>query len=187
MTFAPELIIDSDSHITEPRDVWTARVPAKFRDVVPHVVERDRVETWIMQDKPLTPVGVTAPAGWPTFPPEYPPTLRGLHPGAYDARARLEYMDGAGIWAQVLVPERRRVRQPKLPDARRRGAEAPLRHRLQRLPARVGLGGYPPPPRCRGYAVLGHRGHGARRSSVASPSARGASSSPASRNGTACR
>ena len=29
MTPAPELIIDADSHITEPSDVWTARVPAK--------------------------------------------------------------------------------------------------------------------------------------------------------------
>lgn len=104
MTLVPELIIDSDSHITEPRDVWTARVPAKFRERVPHVVKRGDVETWVMGDKPLTPVGVTAPAGWPTFPPEYPPTFEDVHPGSFDARARLEYMDGAGIWAQVLYP-----------------------------------------------------------------------------------
>jgi len=32
MTLAPELIIDSQSHITELRHVWTAWVPAKFGD-----------------------------------------------------------------------------------------------------------------------------------------------------------
>ena len=104
MTLAPELIIDADSHITEPRDVWTARVPAKYRDRVPHVVREGPKDLWVLDDKPLTPVGVTAPAGWPTFPPEYPPTYADVHPGSYDADARLRYMDGAGIWAQVLYP-----------------------------------------------------------------------------------
>ena len=75
MTLAPELIIDADSHITEPADVWTARVPAKFRDDVPHVVKKGAADVWVLGDKSLTPVGVTAPAGWPTFPPEYPPTF----------------------------------------------------------------------------------------------------------------
>ena len=38
-----DLIIDADSHVTEPPDVWTARVPAKYRDDVPQVVRRGRV------------------------------------------------------------------------------------------------------------------------------------------------
>jgi predicted TIM-barrel fold metal-dependent hydrolase len=104
MTMAPELIIDADSHITEPPDVWTSRVPARYRDEVPHVVRQGTADTWVLQDQRLSPVGVTAPAGWPTFPPEYPQTYQDCHPGAYDAKARLDYMDGAGIWAQVLYP-----------------------------------------------------------------------------------
>lgn len=99
-----ETIIDADSHITEPPDVWTARVPAKYRDDVPHVVRRGPADIWVLGEESLTPVGVTAPAGWPTFPPEYPPTYEDCHPGAYDAQARLKYMDEAGIWAQVLYP-----------------------------------------------------------------------------------
>ena len=71
---------------------------------VPHVVREGPKDLWVLDDKPLTPVGVTAPAGWPTFPPEYPPTYADVHPGSYDADARLRYMDGAGIWAQVLYP-----------------------------------------------------------------------------------
>ncbi|CAI7974805.1 MULTISPECIES: amidohydrolase family protein [unclassified Parafrankia] len=101
---APELIIDADSHITEPPDVWTARVPAKYREDVPHVVRQGTADTWVLHGERLAPVGVTAPAGWPTFPPEYPQTYEDCHPGAYQADARLKYMDEAGIWAQVLYP-----------------------------------------------------------------------------------
>jgi predicted TIM-barrel fold metal-dependent hydrolase len=49
-------------------------------------------------------VGTTAPAGWPTFPPEYPGRYEECHPGAYQSSARLAYMDSEGIWAQVLYP-----------------------------------------------------------------------------------
>jgi predicted TIM-barrel fold metal-dependent hydrolase len=104
MALAPQLIIDADSHVTEPADVWTARVPSRYRDLVPKVVEQESRQVWTLQDKPLTPVGITAPAGWPTFPPEYPPGYADIHPGAFDAGQRLKYMDGAGIWAQVLYP-----------------------------------------------------------------------------------
>jgi predicted TIM-barrel fold metal-dependent hydrolase len=101
---AVELIIDSDSHITETHDVWTSRVPSKFRDDVPRVVRDGGMDIWMLGDQRLTPVGVTAPAGWPTFPPEYPHTYGDCHPGAYLADERLRYMDEAGIWAQVLYP-----------------------------------------------------------------------------------
>jgi predicted TIM-barrel fold metal-dependent hydrolase len=99
-----DLIIDADSHITEPPDVWTARVPAKYRDEVPRVERLDAVDTWMLNGQRLAPVGATAPAGWPTHPPEYPQTYEDCHPGAYQAAARLDYMDQSGIWAQVLYP-----------------------------------------------------------------------------------
>jgi predicted TIM-barrel fold metal-dependent hydrolase len=99
-----ELVIDADSHITEPPDVWTSRVPAKYRDDVPQVVRQGTADTWVLRGQRLAPVGVTAPAGWPSHPPEYPQTYDDCHPGAYQADARLRYMDEAGIWAQVLYP-----------------------------------------------------------------------------------
>jgi hypothetical protein len=91
VALAPELIIDADSHITEPADVWTARVPARHRENVPHVVRQGSRDMWVLADKPLTPVGVTAPAGWPTFPPDYPQSFEDVHPGSYEASARLRY------------------------------------------------------------------------------------------------
>ncbi len=99
-----DVIIDADSHITEPPDVWTARVPAKYRDAVPHVERQGPTDTWVLNGQRIGLVGVSAPAGWPSHPPEYPPTYSDCHPGAYQADARLRYMDEAGIWAQVLYP-----------------------------------------------------------------------------------
>ncbi|MEI8001028.1 MAG: amidohydrolase family protein [Actinomycetes bacterium] len=98
-------IIDADSHVTEPKDTWTARVPRRFVDDVPHVVRTDDGrDTWFLQGQPIGTMGVSAPAGWPGFPPEYPPTLDDVHPAAHDAAARLHYLDEAGLWAQVLYP-----------------------------------------------------------------------------------
>ena len=141
MALAPQLIIDADSHVTEPADVWTARVPSRYRDDVPRVVEQGPAGGWMLQDKPLTPVGVTAPAGWPTFPPEYPPTYEDCHPGAYDARDRLEYMDEAGIWAQVLYPNVGGFGSQNFLELDDEELKLLCVTRLQRLPPGVGVRG----------------------------------------------
>jgi predicted TIM-barrel fold metal-dependent hydrolase len=99
------LIIDADSHITEPHDVWTSRVPSRYIGDVPHVVSDEQgKEIWILDDVEIESVGFSAPAGFPGFPPSFPQTLAACHPAAYDAEARLQYLDEAGIWAQVLYP-----------------------------------------------------------------------------------
>jgi hypothetical protein len=36
-----------DDHIVEPRHVWSERVPAKFKDRAPHVIEQDGAEMWV--------------------------------------------------------------------------------------------------------------------------------------------
>ena len=33
-------IISVDDHVVEPPDLWTSRLPAKFRDRAPHVVRQ---------------------------------------------------------------------------------------------------------------------------------------------------
>ena len=42
------MVIDCDTHITEPPDVWTARLPAKFRDRAPTIVhdEKNGWDVW---------------------------------------------------------------------------------------------------------------------------------------------
>jgi predicted TIM-barrel fold metal-dependent hydrolase len=99
-------LIDADTHITEPADVWTSRVPSRWKDRVPQVRWDDasQEECWFLEDQKLSPVGMTAMAGWPEKFPQHPPTFEASHAGAYDASARLRYMDEIGCWAQVLYP-----------------------------------------------------------------------------------
>ncbi len=99
-------MIDSDTHVTEPPDVWTSRVPARFRDQVPRV-EWDpelKEQAWYIGSLRINSVGITANAGWKEPYPAHPPRYEDAHPGSYDAHARLRYMDELGIWAMVLYP-----------------------------------------------------------------------------------
>ncbi len=98
-------IIDVDTHVTETPDLWTSRAPAAMRDRVPHVVAgSDGTQRWsVGQGGPIAHVGMTATAGRGSF--KHPPkNYDEMHPGAYDAKARLKYMDEMGIWAMVMYP-----------------------------------------------------------------------------------
>ncbi|MHB1582217.1 MAG: amidohydrolase family protein [Acidimicrobiales bacterium] len=98
-------IIDADTHITEPPDVWTSRVPRRFVELMP-TLRRDEhgVDVWTLSGRPIYRAGVTAPAGWPAWPPEFPATIEQCHPAAYDSAARVRYMDENSIWACALYP-----------------------------------------------------------------------------------
>ncbi len=98
-------IIDADTHVTETPDLWTSRAPASMRDRVPFVETDSRGrQRWRIGDgRPLASVGMTATAGRGSF--KHPPkNYDEMHPGAYDANARLKYMDEMGIWAMVMYP-----------------------------------------------------------------------------------
>lgn len=99
-------IIDVDTHVTEPADLWTSRVPVRFRDRVPYVdTDRRGFQAWYLNGERIASVGFTATAGWTEPISEGgPKQYDQLHPAAADPRARLEYMDSQGIWAMVLYP-----------------------------------------------------------------------------------
>lgn len=42
-------IIDADTHLTEPVDLWTARIPARFRDQAPRVSFDEATQSWRWQ------------------------------------------------------------------------------------------------------------------------------------------
>lgn len=101
------MIIDTDSHVSEPPDLWTSRISSqKYGDQIPKVVhdERNNVDRWLIGGKMLTGVSGWAMAGWRDFPPSFPPTVADAHPGAFDPVARLPWLDEAGVTAQVLYP-----------------------------------------------------------------------------------
>jgi predicted TIM-barrel fold metal-dependent hydrolase len=100
-------VIDTDTHITEPADLWTSRLPAKYKDVAPRIVRdpETQIETWKIGDgEGLLPVGHSAVAGWPEPFPAAPRNMDEVAKATYDASARLEYMDRVGIWSMALYP-----------------------------------------------------------------------------------
>jgi predicted TIM-barrel fold metal-dependent hydrolase len=100
-------VIDADTHISEPGDLWTSRLPARFKERAPHIVRdpQSGVETWrIGESRSFLPVGFTAVAGWPEPFPAAPRNMDEVPKAAWDARARLAYMDRVGIWAMALYP-----------------------------------------------------------------------------------
>jgi predicted TIM-barrel fold metal-dependent hydrolase len=100
-------VIDSDTHITEPPDVWTARLPRKHQDRAPRIV-RDpawNLDVWqIGEQRASITVGHTAVAGWKEPFPAAPRTFAEVPKAAWDAQARLDYMDSIGVWAMALYP-----------------------------------------------------------------------------------
>jgi hypothetical protein len=41
-------IIDSDTHWSEPPDLWTSLAPAKYKDLVPQIKEHDGRRKWVV-------------------------------------------------------------------------------------------------------------------------------------------
>ena len=41
-------VVDADAHLTERHDLFTERAPKGFEDKVPHVVNIDGVDMWVI-------------------------------------------------------------------------------------------------------------------------------------------
>jgi predicted TIM-barrel fold metal-dependent hydrolase len=83
-----------------PRDVWSSRVPAKYREIAPHVVERDGLHLWMAGGTPIGMSGryderLTALGRRPELEDE-----DGLRPA--NPKLRLEDMAGDGIHASIV-------------------------------------------------------------------------------------
>lgn len=100
-------VIDVDTHVVEPYDLWTSRVSTKkWGDKVPHVKwsEERQEDIWLSGGKVLGAAAAPAQAGYEFRPPIYPPTLADADPRTWQVEARLSAMDEYGIHAQVLYP-----------------------------------------------------------------------------------
>jgi predicted TIM-barrel fold metal-dependent hydrolase len=108
--FGGHQVIDVDTHLSEPYDLWTSRAPASLLGRVPQVKERDGQRSWVIDgDKVINyatnPTSVVLPDGsksygyaWFDF------TLEDVHPASWRVKDRLAYMDGQGVSAQVVYP-----------------------------------------------------------------------------------
>jgi predicted TIM-barrel fold metal-dependent hydrolase len=102
-------IIDTDTHFSEPWDLWTSRAPAHLKDRVPRMVNNGDNMHWVIDtDTMLAPkCGFSAvmrdgsKAGGFTF---FDRTVEDAHEGASNGKARLKVMDEQGIHAQIVYP-----------------------------------------------------------------------------------
>lgn len=102
-------IIDVDSHLSEPHDLWTSRAPARIRDLVPQVKERNGRQQWVVNGDigigGLGAASVVLPDGdkqlgttWLKL------TVDQIHKASWDAATRTEMLDTLGLHAQIMYP-----------------------------------------------------------------------------------
>jgi predicted TIM-barrel fold metal-dependent hydrolase len=100
-----EWLISVDDHILEPANLWQDRVSGTDKDRAPRLVRDGDQEYWLYDGKKMHSSGLSAVAGKSKeeFSPE-PVTYAEMRPGCYDATARIEDMDRAGILASLCFP-----------------------------------------------------------------------------------
>jgi uncharacterized protein len=108
-TTDPIRVVDVDSHLTEPAGLWVDHAPAKFKDRVPRVIEDARgLPRWVIDGKDFGPIAYTAVAPDGNRIPgealELPGRFEDIHPGSYDFRARLGWLDERGLYQQAIFP-----------------------------------------------------------------------------------
>jgi predicted TIM-barrel fold metal-dependent hydrolase len=97
--------VDTDTHVTEPPDVWTSRVSTKkWGESVPHIKHFDGRDVWFIGDQPVGGPGFTTMAGFNGSIPDSPRGYDDILKSSYDPGERLKHMDAEGIYAQVLYP-----------------------------------------------------------------------------------
>jgi predicted TIM-barrel fold metal-dependent hydrolase len=102
-------VVDADTHLTERHDLWTSRAPAAMKDRMPHVTEVDGEATWVVGDAVLGRAGAGGVIDKDnvkgrSFEALYEWEIDRIHEAAYDPVARVEMMDEAGVWTQIIFP-----------------------------------------------------------------------------------
>src|SRR5712692_10212830 len=99
--------VDSDSHLLEPNEIAYEYVPAKYRELVPQVVERDgiaylKIEGRVFDELPIAAAAI--PNGLTDLDKTLHTKWDEVPAGAKEPHARLEVLDAEGLAASVLYP-----------------------------------------------------------------------------------
>src|SRR4029078_9856496 len=103
------LIVDVDTHLSEPWDLWLKRAPKGFEDRVPQAREVDGRQRWVFDGEPIGGVGAASVIGADmekrydmAF--MFGTPVHEVAAGASQVGQRLELMDAQGIWAHLIYP-----------------------------------------------------------------------------------
>jgi predicted TIM-barrel fold metal-dependent hydrolase len=99
-------LISVDDHLMEPPDTFEGRLPRKFADLAPRVVETEEGhEVWSIGGKPYFQVGFMCVAGRPREDHRLEPARYDeVRPGCWRIADRIKDMDINGVWASVNFP-----------------------------------------------------------------------------------
>lgn len=104
-------LISTDDHLIEHPGVWSDRLPRKYVNSGPRIVEQPRAaggppsEVWCYDDRIYPYIGLNAVAG--KRPEQFgiePTRYDEMIPGCYDPKARIIDMDIDGVWGAVNFP-----------------------------------------------------------------------------------
>jgi predicted TIM-barrel fold metal-dependent hydrolase len=113
VTFLPDppranrdyLVISVDDHIVEPREAFEGRMPAKFAEQAPHVIEKDGADVWVYDGQEFPNVGFNAVVGRPVDEWGFEPTrFVDMRRGSWDIHRRVADMDLSGVYASLCFP-----------------------------------------------------------------------------------
>ncbi|MEA2532681.1 MAG: hypothetical protein QOJ93_492 [Actinomycetota bacterium] len=103
------MLIDADSHVLEPADLWETYLEPQYRDRAIRIVEQDGVEQLVMAGEVIL-AGTLAGLGGAHVDPRsqlFSGTMRyadGCHPASYDPAARVALYDEWGVSSGVVFP-----------------------------------------------------------------------------------
>ena len=157
MNVADSIVIDCDSHVMEPPDLWEKYLEPKFRDRAIRIDKDpvDGLEVLMVDNQPLL-KGMLAGLGGANQPrqelfvPGRLGYIDGCPPASYLPAARVKLLDEWGVERRRAVPDRRDSLGCRRPRAR-----GGLRARLQQLDQRFRDSGAQPRDSDRAYRVAG--------------------------------
>src|SRR5689334_2138548 len=99
-------VLDADTHVNEPADLWQKHMPKKYRERAPRIVDQEHGQAWVFDGERVTitsliNVAGQSPVTWQAVAPD---GLRGLRPGGWDPAARLVDMNIDMVDVHVLFP-----------------------------------------------------------------------------------
>jgi len=104
-------IIDVDTHLSEPPNLWVDRAPHGLRARVPQIVDLNGRRSWVIDgDKPIglgaNPYSAIRKDGSKILDVDdfAPMTYETVHEGSFSIAPRLAEMDRCGVHAQIVYP-----------------------------------------------------------------------------------
>jgi amidohydrolase family protein len=100
------IIVSVDDHVVEPPDLFERHLPAKFKDIAPHVIRTaDGSDVWQFMEQQIPNIGLNAVAGRPRE--EYgidPTAFEEIREGCFNLEKRILDMNANGVLGSLNFP-----------------------------------------------------------------------------------